>query len=419
MTRRTARLTTLGATVTGAMLWPIASSAQIQAAPGQTFAAPARSITISVSNDLLYDTNVARGSDDAAALRGVKKEDVRTTASADVDLVLPSGGATFTLAGAIGYTAYARNERLDRERIDLTGGADLPVAFCRLAPRARFARWQTALEDLSIDLPAARSTENVQTTASGEAALSCGPEIGLRSAAFISYADTKNSALTRRAQNVQTLGYGAGLSYANPSVGLITLFAARRDFTYDSRQDAGLPLPLEFSVTRAGVKVDRRLGTRLQLVASISHADTRLPAGIRAGRDLDGVNWSLAATLRIGERLLFVLESERAIDSSIGYFANFVRTSSYGGSLTYALSPFVHVGATLSRRARAFQVDAAQPAFALTADTIDEAAVRLDYARRRIRLRLNASYQRRDADRDLYDYEAALLSASVSYFLKN
>ncbi len=401
------------------MLWPIASSAQIQATPRRTFAAPARSITISVSNDLLYDTNVARGSDDAAALRGVKKEDVRTTASADVDLVLPSDGATFTLAGAIGYTAYARNKRLDREHIDLTGGADLPVAFCRLTPQARFARWQSALEDLSIDLPAAQSTENVQTTGSGEAALSCGPEIGLRPAAFISYADTRNSALSRRVQNVQTLGYGAGLSYANPSVGLITLFAARRDFTYDNRQDAGSPLPLEFSVTRAGVKVDRRLGTRLQLVASISHADTRLPAGIRAGRDLGGVNWSLAATLRIGERLLFVLDSERAIDSSVGYFANFVLKSSYGGSLTYALSPSVHVGATLSRRARAFQVDAAQQGLALTADTIDEAAVRLDYARRRIRLRLNASYQRRDADRDLYDYEAALLSASVSYFLKN
>lgn len=408
----------IGAIALATIIAPAAAHAQIPATLSRTFDTPERAITIAVSNDLLYDTNVARGSDDAASLRGIKKEDVRLSPSVTADITLPRGRALFTLRGTIGQDFYARNTRLNRERIDLAAGAALPLALCTLAPEGSFTRRQIDLLDLAIEPLAPAASANAQTTRRVKATAYCGPEIGFRAGGFVDHADTTNSNRLRRPLDVQALGYGSEIAVASPTVGVVAVFVRRSDFTYDNRLIAGSLDPARFRVTAGGLRIDRRLGARLQLFGSLSYADVALPPALRGGGELDGLNWSLAATLRLGDRLLLAADSERASEGSPGFLANFVRRTSYGGSLTYAFSSLVQLGGSLSRRDRQFQLAPTQPAPAITADTIDEARLWLDYQPRPIRLRLSAAYQQRDADRDLYDYNAMLVALSASYVFK-
>ncbi|ONF95022.1 hypothetical protein [Sphingomonas jeddahensis] len=408
----------IGAFALATIIAPAAAQAQISASPSRTFDTPERAITIAVSNDLLYDTNVARGSDDAAILRRIKKEDVRVSPSVTADIILPRGRVLFTLRGTIGQDLYARNTRLNRERVDVATGATLPLALCTIAPEGSFTRRQIDLFDLAIEPLAPAASANAQTVRRARAAVHCGPEVGFRAGGFMEYADTTNSNPLRRPLNVQFLGYGSEIAFASPTVGVVAVFVRQNDFTYDNRPIAGSSDPARFRVTAGGLRIDRRLGARLQLVGSLSYADVAMPRALRGDRELDGLNWSLAATLRLGDRLLLAADSERAIEGSPGFLANFVRRTSSGGSLTYAFSPLVHLGASLSRRERKFQLAPTQPVPAITADTIDEARLWLDYQRQPIRLRLSAAYQQRDADRDLYDYRATLVTLSASYVFK-
>lgn len=398
---------------------PAAAAAQVEVDRGRTFEAPARAFTLSVSNDLLYDTNVARGSEAAALRRGIEKEDIRLSPTVAVDLALPSGQALFTARLSLGYEAYVRNDRLNRERVDAAIGAKLPFAICALSPELGYVRRQSDLADLAIDpLAPIASTVNVQATADAAAALTCGPEIGIRPTGFIRYTTIDNSAPRRRAQNVEITGAGTGLSYVNPQVGIITAYVERLDFAYDRRPASGLLGGDRFRLTSAGLRFDRRLGAQLQVVGSLGYADVTLPAFLGTSERFDGLAWSLSASLRGGDRLMLALDTERAIESTPGFFANFVRKTSYGGFVTYALSPLLRATASVSRRRRDFETTAIQPDLAISNDSIDSATLRFDYLRSRVRLRLDASYQRRNADRDAYDYDAMLLTFGVSYVFK-
>ena len=139
-----------GGVLSLALLMPALADGQTRPIDGHTFNPPPRKITLSVASDLLYDTNVAHGTETAARLRDIEPEDVRSTNVAAIDLALPAGRAAFTFLGVVGYDAYARNDQLDRERIDLSAGTKLPLAFCMFDDDLHYARAQSDLADLSL-----------------------------------------------------------------------------------------------------------------------------------------------------------------------------------------------------------------------------------------------------------------------------
>lgn len=403
----------------GAGLFPSVAAAQVEEALERTFSAPVRSVTLTVSNDVFYDTKIARGNDTAAELRGIQNEDVRVTPTASFDMTLPRGRALFAARGSIGYDAYARNDRLNRERLSFGAAAKLPLVFCAIAPDVAFSRRQIDLIDLSI-IPgvADASAENVQTLKEASAALACGPDIGIRPGGHVRYATTRNSAALRRGQNVEELRYGSELNYAHPSVGILALFVQRRDFTYDQRRRIAATRASRFSVTNTGFRIDRRLGARLQLVGSLSYADLSSPGEPTGVRRFDGLNWDVAATLRVEGRLLLSATSDRAITVSPGFFSDSVRQTNYGGSLSYGLTPLMRVGLAVSRTDRDFGLIVAPIGVAVTKDRLDAATLRLDYTRRQVNVSLRGSYQRRDSDNDLFDFEGPQATLSVSYRFK-
>ena len=72
-----ARRIAKGSAVTLAFALAAEGRAQVAPLDGHTFNPPARTITLSVASELLYDTNVARGSEEVATLRGLDRKDVR------------------------------------------------------------------------------------------------------------------------------------------------------------------------------------------------------------------------------------------------------------------------------------------------------------------------------------------------------
>lgn len=399
-------------------LLPSTAVAQVEQALERTFAPPARSVTLTVSNDVFYDTNVARGSDAAARLRGIQNEDVRVAPTASLGMTLPRGRALFAVRSSIGYDRYLRNDLLNRERLSFGAGAKLPLAFCAVSPDAAFARRQIDLLDLSI-IPgvADASAENVQTLKEVSAAVVCGPEFGIRPAAHVRYATTRNSAALRRGQNVEEFRSGSELNYAHPSVGILAIFVQRRDFTYDHRQRLA-NLPPTFSVTNAGLRVDRRLGARLQIVGSLSYADLSSRVEVPGARNFDGLNWNVSATLRVGGRTLLAAGSDRAITISPGFSSDSVRQTNHFGSLSYGLTPLLRVGVAASRSERDFRLVAAPIGLAITRDRLDAATVRLDYTRRQVNVSLRGAYQRRDSDNDVFDFKGAQATLGISYMFK-
>lgn len=399
-----------------AVLSATSATAQVEQTLGRTFPIPVRSVTLTVSQDLFYDTNIARGSEAAARLRGLENEDIRAVPTVSLDVTAPRGRSLLKVNGSIGYDAYARNTRLNRERLSFSADGQLPLAFCTIAPDIGFSRRQSDLIDLSI-LPAAprMSTENTQTLKEAGVTLSCGPDIGFRPSAHIRYAETKNSADLRRGQNVEEVRYGSALNYAHPLVGIAAIFVQRRDFTYDQRDRPIAAANPTFRITNTGVSFDRRLGARLQLVGSLSYADLSSPGSSAWSETYDGLNWQFEAALRIGGKLLVSAETERTITVSPGFSSDFVRQSQYGATLTYALTPLAHIGVDVARVKRDFRLIDVPRGGAITQDRLDTASLRLDYARRQVRFTLRGTYQRRESDNDLFDYSGAQAFLSVSY----
>lgn len=389
---------------------------QAAGTPDRTFPAPNRAIVLTVSKDVFYDTNVARGNETAARLRGIRNEDVRVTPTASLDMTLPRGRALLTVRGSIGYDAYARNERLNRERVSLRTRAALPLAFCQLAPGAAFERRQIDLADVSIiaNVNEASGT-TVQTYREAEGVLACGPEIGFRPGAYIRYASNRIEGSRRRRQDVEEVRYGSQLNYVHPSVGIVGLFAQRRDFTYDRWEPLLFGNASKVSVSNAGLRLDRRLGARLQLAGTISYADFSSSARLPGAKNFDGLNWDASATLRIGGRILLIAGSDRTITVLPGFAAEAVRQTNHTGSISYALTPLLRVGVSATRADRDFRLDPSRIGLAITRDRLDTATVRLEYNRRRMSFGLRGSYQRRNSDNDLFDYKGAQAMLSVSY----
>lgn len=380
------------------------AGAQEFEASGRTFGAPERRIEVDLTGLATYDTNVSRTSDAAAAARGIEQEDVRLTPAVQATVVLPTPAAVLTLTGSLGHDFYLRNNQLNRERIDLLGGAGTKFASCDLGAQIGYRRAQNDLGDLSI-VPGdpTASTVNVQDTLRLGGTIACGTTI--RPTAFVDYRTTDNSNARRRISDVDTLTYGGGVSYSNERFGVLTVFVGRSEFAFPER--AGLAGALQsFDSTLLGVRLDRRLGARLQVHGQLTYVD--VSAAGSAGDTFDGLNWDVSAALRIGDRAQLSLAALRQIDASAAFNLRTAQLSAYVMKLDYAFSVLLRGTITASIREREFENDPAlAPIVLLSDDRTSEIGGRLAYTLgRRITLTASASYQERQADVALYEYDA-------------
>ncbi len=406
------RTTRSGLAAAIAMVWAGQASAQQFEATGTTFGPPTRQLDIELSGTATYDSNISRSSDAGASARGIDQEDVRLTPTARADIVLPTPAAVLTLTGSVGYDFYLRNKRLNRERLDLLAGAGTKLAICDVGGQLGYSRGQNDLADLSIVAGnPTLSTVNVQDTMRAGGTIACGTAI--RPTAFVQYRTTENSAAQRRISDVDMLGYGGGLSYSNERFGVLTAFVGR--YEYDFPERAGIATALQaFKVTTWGLRLDRRLGARLQVHGQVTYVDV---SGAGAASDrFDGLNWDASAALRVGERAQVTVSVLRQIDATAAFNLRTAQISLYSAQFDYAFSPLLRGGLGASIRDRDFESDPAlTPIVLLGDDRLVEIGGRLAYTLgQRITVNLNASYQSRTADIALYDYRLFRGSIGVS-----
>ncbi len=385
-----------------------AASAQTLSATGSTFGTPARDAKITVSGDAQYDSNVARANDAGAAARGLQKEDVRFRPAVEADIALPVGVAVFSLQGTAGYDFYARNTRLNRERIDLTASAGTKLSICDVGLQGGFARAQNDLADLSIVPGEERaSTVNVQNVTRIGGSATCGAPVGLRPTGFVEYRQSDNSAPLRKLANFNALSYGGGLSYSSPAMGIATLFAGRSEFDYPNRiTDGTIVGASPFTLTFGGVRLDRRLGARLQFNGQLTYVD--VDRSENTGSNFSGLNWDVSMSLRAGDRARFSLGTARQINASAGFSSRTIETSLYSLEGSFVFSPLLRMSVTGSHRERNFDEGLlTTPAFLLSSDNIEEVKAGLIYNfGRRLSFELGAGYQDRDANLEIYRYHS-------------
>ena len=97
-----------------------------------------------------YDSNIARSSKAAAALRGVEPEDYMLTPSATVSLVQPFGKQALFVDGSLGYDFHRENPQLDRQRHDIQGGFATITGPCHEALFTSYRASQTDLANLDL-----------------------------------------------------------------------------------------------------------------------------------------------------------------------------------------------------------------------------------------------------------------------------
>jgi hypothetical protein len=391
------------------VLAPQQALAQNLSASGLTFGQPARNIDVRAGVDVLYDSNIARTSAAGAVARKLERADYRVSPMLDVDLSVLAGPAVLTLRGGAGYSFHARNEKLDSERIDLTAGAGARLKGCDVGLQAGFARSQRDLADLAI-VPGdpEASSVNIETNSRIGSTATCGSGY-FRPTAFVERRWSRNSDEDREISNFDVLSYGGGFSLRRPTLGVVTVFVGQSEFDYPERR--GIPGGVrEFRLRYGGVRLDRRLGARLQLNGQVSYVDTKVP-GSSLNR-FKGVNWDVATSLRLGDRAQVTLGMYRQVDASAGFNSRMTQTTGYSAEATYVLTPLMRLAVSGSHRVRKFDVDSAlTPTIPLSRDSLDDIGARLAYSPgRRLSFVLSTGYQSRDASDAVYNYSAVRAS---------
>ncbi|WP_162854528.1 outer membrane beta-barrel protein [Sphingobium estronivorans] len=363
-----------------------------------------RRLQFDLGGEMLYDSNVARGSAAAAQARGLEREDVRFSPNAAVKLNLPTGAHRLTLSASAGYDFYARNSRLNRERIEADGNFYLNLPICAAELRGSFSRRQSDLADLNIMAVDPRdSSRNVETAKSAGATVSCGGQIGLRPVAMVDWYDARNSAATRKTADNRSVSYGGGLLYVHPAVGNITLYVGRREVDYPNRTPLLTPALTSFDADRYGLMFSRDVGAQLKVGGEVFYTDVTLSDG-RGG--FSGINWKANAKLSLS-RMEIEGETGKSVDTSQGFDANYVLRRNHELRIHYALGARLTALLAGSISVRDYNYEPGITAARIDHDNMKRVLAGLDYkVSNRMTIGLETAYQRRNANGALYDYDS-------------
>jgi len=313
-------------------------------------AAPERHIDLSASLGVQHQSNIARTSASAAALRGVSRSDEKVTPNLNVNIGLPFGPHSFSLAGGVGYEFHRKNTRLDRERINLNSGVNMDFPICDPSFSGSVSRGQSDLGERAI-LPGEppSTVKNTETLLGVGTTVACGKSYGIRPTVSVSYLDGTNSDTLRKIRNKNVWSYSGGLGYVHPSVGDILLFVQQSDTRFPNQI---LPDGRESGnrVRSYGGSFSRNLGTRLQ--GSIQLTYTEVKSRQQGLEEFHGLNWSGDLTAQVTPDLMLHGSFSRAISSALAVDANYHVDTNYSLTASYAISPLTSLqgGMSLSRR---------------------------------------------------------------------
>lgn len=366
-----------------------------------------------------YDTNVSGANEQLAAERGLEQEDFVFSPNISVNVLRPFANSSLYVRGNISYNIHARNERLDREGIDLEAGGTLQAGPCQVSPYAGVRRGQSDLSDLVLIAggPAAvpEAVSNTETVQRYGAELACGAEYGLQPVASVSYEDAQNSNILRQRAEYESFEFLTGLRYVHPTQGQVTAFASRRDVDLpglnllNGAEDG-------YREREVGLRYERSVGPRLDLSASVAYS--KVDSSNPLVGDPEGVVWDLGATVQLGTNVRVFASTGREIANTLTSDAAFNVSKPHAVRVEYAPSERLRFegGGQWTERRYDF-------GFIPAGDFIERDDLRIyDIAatysvRERVDIRLAAAFEERDANGTVFDYDAFSTILSLRFRL--
>ncbi len=388
----------LALAVTAAPAPGAAQTAASEVAPG------GRVQDVDLSVETLYDSNVAAYGIGNGGRRGFRHSDIIFEPAIHVDLARPIGRETVYIQGSAGYDFYTRNTILNRENINLTGGALAPIGICQTTVAGAYSRAQSDLSELALTpsgAPTVVQTRNAYQVEEVSGSADCGRATGLTSNAQVSETWTQNSSPVQRYTNARTFSGAAGLGYRRPILGTISLFGAYSQTNYPDRAALalllGVPVSTGYQTYSGGVRYNRAIGSRLQANGSISYTKLNSEGGLSRG--FSGLTYSAGLTYQISPRLGAQALISRATVPSIRLNSTFGLDNIYSGQLSYTMTSRLTLSGGGSIAHDTYNGIPYPVGFDITDEKIYRVFGNAEYKlTRRISLGLNAEHLQRDAN---------------------
>jgi hypothetical protein len=366
------------------------------AVPGAAGAAPM--LNISPHLDLLYDSNIARSSQELAEERGLHQSDFRASPGLAIDLEKPFGNQSLFLTGDVGYDFYARNHRLNSARVLLDGGVNYRFSRCTGALTGDLRIRQSQLEEF-LD---AGPVKNIEYFRKVGLSARCGGPIGFAPFASVARSWSSNSSSLRDFADYTMNEASGGIAYTRPTFGELSVVATVRKSKYTHRE--GLNLSEGYKVFSIGGRYSRDIGSRLK--GSVGVFRTTVDPGSGFGK-FSGVTTDASLDALIGANLQAHLSWTRDIEPVTLGLGSFEVDNRLDLRSTYALSPRLSLGAGGGLVRRHVNGDVVFPVAQIDTERRWYAFTSLTYHRSaRTAIDLQFRREQRRADPSIFNYNS-------------
>jgi hypothetical protein len=301
--RRVVQLTALGLAVAGS---PTLAMAQTVPSADPT-PLQARGFSASLTAADTYDSNVARSDAQIAALRHLTLSDQLFQPAATVDLVAPIDRQAVFFDGTLGYDYYQRNRVLNRQRVNVDGGVRGQVRTCTATLGGSYSQRQNSLEDITLAL-----IKDTLTDTGVNFSATCKAQIGFSPFITASQDWETNSSTAIVSSNYRTTSANAGVAYAQPLIGEISVYGGYTKSLFPNREvPVGVTAEQDgYQIYTGGVRYDRKLGARIE--GTVAFAYTSLKPNTNQTAPFKGATYQADVTYTPSGRLSLDVHASRA-----------------------------------------------------------------------------------------------------------
>ena len=373
---------------------------------------PERRMDFTLSSRTTYDSNLLRRTTSTGITAPRQADDIRFTPTAHLEIVYPLSRQALFFNGSVGYDFYAHNTQLNRERLNLAGGADLRFGTsCGTRLTAEYVRQQSDLADL-FAFTRLTNTEEIRAY---EVQANCGDAYGLRPGGGYRHEEARNSTAELRRNNYNTDSFNAQIGYVRPTFGSLSFFSTYEKTSYPNRLiDVGGVRGDRVDIYTAGARFEREIGSRLRGGVSVGY--TRADPKSSDVPDFGGISYSADLTYSPTDRFQLDVGFAREAQVSNNIDATYSVDETYNLDATFKLNQRVAIVYGASYATRDFRLSpTATPLLNTTGDKtyIGYVGARY-YMSDRLDFDLNFTQQRRDADNPLFNYKSSQVSAGAT-----
>jgi len=269
----------------------------------------ARQLHGSASLQAIYDSNFARSSKAAAAIRGIEPEEVTLRPQVNLNVVQPFGRQVVFLQGSAGYDFHRNNEDLDRGRADVQGGYLASLGLCQVGLTSTYRAAQSDLATIDTE-----RTKNLAQAVGTGATASCGRATGFAGTVSVQRVDAKNSADLQKTADSTHETLQTTLIYGHPTLGKFGLVYAYSSSEFPNRIIPGRPIGDGFWTQTYGLSAERSIGSRLKVNGQVGQTKVKREfAPVGTPQKFTSTSYAANASYRFGDRLLLQLQGARAV----------------------------------------------------------------------------------------------------------